>query len=154
MGWRWAWQVGVSSAADGAVTTGVVACMHVHTPSFSCACTHCCSSTPFPAIIDLCPCIPFCVHLHWSPFVPAWLLSCALHYLFMLIWSLFVPACLSSLSCLFVPFATRLCLSGPHLSLHICVCSFLVPTTWLCLLMLVGVCLGSFELVWLLYVLI
>ena len=35
MEWRWAWRVGVSRAADGIVTMGVVAYMHAHMPLMS-----------------------------------------------------------------------------------------------------------------------
>ena len=52
MRWRYTWRVGVSSAADGAASTGVVAGMRAHVPSFAHACARP-LSMPVPA---LCPC--------------------------------------------------------------------------------------------------
>ena len=66
---------GVSSTADGAATTGAVAGMHAHMPSFAHAHAYPCSSMPTHNAIHLCS-SPF---VCWSPFVPSCLcpLGCA-----------------------------------------------------------------------------
>jgi hypothetical protein len=158
MGWRWAWRVGVSSAADDAATTGVVAGMHAHAPSLARARARPCSSVPAHAVVHPPPSLP--------SFIRA--LACS---------SLPVPVCPHSVAlagsrayrCSFVLFAARPCplplvrarlhsFAGPRLSPPICVRSVvLVPVRLCCpryLVVLVGVRLGSFVLVWLLFALI
>jgi hypothetical protein len=113
------------------------------------ACCH--SSVPFPAVIDLCPCVPFCARLRWSPFV---LLICP-HSV-----ALAGPP---AYHCSFVPFTARLCSSpfihwSPFIPTRLCplscACSrYLVALVWL-LLVLVGVGLGLFVLVQLLFTLV
>jgi hypothetical protein len=138
--------------------THSVVCPCPCAPLFVHAGTHCCSSVPFPTVVDPCPCIPFCARLCWSPFVPTclsplgctgWpsyllLLVCALHRLFVLISiHLLVPGRPR-------PFvSTRLCWFPLS-----CAClRYLVALVWLSLV-LVGVRLGLFVLVWLLFALV
>ena len=66
MRWRWAWRVGVSSAADGAVSTGVVAGMRAHMPSFAHACA-CPSSMPVHAVVRPRPCPPSLIRPPYPP---------------------------------------------------------------------------------------
>jgi len=63
MRWR-SWQVGVSSTADSAASTGEVAGMRAHVPSFACACACPCSSAPMPTPLPGRVCLVFdCAHL-------------------------------------------------------------------------------------------
>ena len=140
MEWRWAWQVGVSSAADGAATTGVVTGMHTHAPLFARA--HGCPCLSMPVHIVIHPQVVAGMHVYTC--APLFCLCLCLPCSSMSVQAVVrLHGCegrhahTCTIVCLYMlPFiCARLHLfAGPHLSLAVCVCSVvLVPTIWLSL---------------------